>query len=99
MNFSQGTQRLFVAGIILVVAHGATLRAEEPPSRDQRIGFTELRTNLPGGRHANVRTMRAVVARPGVGEGAQQREAAGDLRVPGNSSPRCMPGTAVAMGR
>ena len=25
------------------------------------IGYTELRTNLPGGRHANVRTMRAVV--------------------------------------
>lgn len=28
-----------------------------------RLGYTELQTNLPGGRHANVRTMRAVVAR------------------------------------
>jgi len=26
-----------------------------------QLGYTELRTNLPGGRHANVRTMRAVV--------------------------------------
>lgn len=30
---------------------------------DHLIGFTELRTNLPGGRHANVRTMRAVVVK------------------------------------
>ena len=28
-----------------------------------RVGYTELRTDLPGGRHANVRTMRATVAR------------------------------------
>jgi Tol biopolymer transport system component len=28
-----------------------------------RIGYTEHRTNLPGGRHANVRTMRATVVR------------------------------------
>lgn len=28
-----------------------------------RIGYTELRTDLPGGRHTNVRTMRAVVVR------------------------------------
>lgn len=27
------------------------------------IGFTELQTNLPGGRHANVRTMRAAIVR------------------------------------
>ena len=27
------------------------------------IGYTELRTNLPGGRHANVRTMRATVVK------------------------------------
>src|SRR5262249_55586833 len=27
------------------------------------IGYTEFRTNLPGGRHANVRTRRAVVIR------------------------------------
>ncbi|MFO0936285.1 MAG: sialate O-acetylesterase [Gemmataceae bacterium] len=28
-----------------------------------RVGYTELRTNLPGGRHANVRTMRAHTVR------------------------------------
>jgi TolB protein len=28
-----------------------------------RIGYTELRTDLPGGRHANVRTMRAAMVR------------------------------------
>ncbi len=27
------------------------------------IGYTELRTNLPGGRYANVRTMRAMVVK------------------------------------
>ncbi len=27
------------------------------------VGYTELQTNLPGGRHANVRTMRAAVAK------------------------------------
>src|ERR1051325_2951217 len=29
----------------------------------QFVGYTELRTNLPGGRHANVRTMRATVVK------------------------------------
>jgi TolB protein len=29
----------------------------------QALGYTELRTDLPGGRHANVRTMRAVVVK------------------------------------
>jgi TolB protein len=36
------------------------LRAAEPAAREQLIGYTELQTNLPGGRHANVRTMRAM---------------------------------------
>jgi Tol biopolymer transport system component len=43
---------------------------------DQWIGFTELETNLPGGRHANVRTMRAVIMR---GNGAQRRLIAPEL--------------------
>src|SRR5471030_805748 len=34
----------------------ASVSAAEP-----LVGYTELRTNLPGGRHANVRTMRAAV--------------------------------------
>jgi TolB protein len=38
-------------------------QAEKPP--EALIGYTELRTNLPGGRHVNVQTMRAVVVRAG----------------------------------
>src|SRR5713226_8179265 len=34
---------------------------ETPP--DVFIGYTELRTNLPGGRHANVTTMRAAASK------------------------------------
>jgi Tol biopolymer transport system component len=35
----------------------------EPQVVDRLIGYTELQTDLPGGRHANVRTFRAVVMR------------------------------------
>ena len=35
------------------------------------IGYTELQTNLPGGRHANVRTMRAMVSQV---DGSSRRE-------------------------
>lgn len=38
--------------------------AESPAEADlagRTVGYTELQTNLPGGRHANVRTMRAAV--------------------------------------
>lgn len=55
------TQYLLAGTLILAVVHGRLLQAETPPP-SQRIGYTELRTNLPGGRHANVRTMRAVVS-------------------------------------
>lgn len=40
------------------------------------IGFTELQTNLPGGRHANVRTMRAVAVKA---DGSGRRFVAGEL--------------------
>ncbi len=36
-------------------------RDDTPP--DALIGYTELRTDLPGGRHANVKTMRAIVVK------------------------------------
>src|SRR5262249_39141003 len=36
-------------------------RDDTPP--DRLIGYSELRTNLPGGRHVNVKTMRAVVVK------------------------------------
>jgi Tol biopolymer transport system component len=42
------------------------------------LGFTVLRTNLPGGRHANTRTMRAMVASL---DGTRQREIAADLTI------------------
>ena len=36
-------------------------RGDTPP--DALIGYTEHRTDLPGGRHANVKTRRAVVVK------------------------------------
>ena len=41
-------------------AHGDRSRAGSPAA-EPLIGYTEFRTDLPGGRHANVATMRAVV--------------------------------------
>lgn len=35
----------------------------EADSSSPLIGYTQFQTNLPGGRHANVRTMRAMIAR------------------------------------
>jgi Tol biopolymer transport system component len=43
---------------------------------DTLLGYTELRTDLPGGRHANVRTMRAVIVKA---DGSDRREAAAKL--------------------
>ncbi|TXT38353.1 MAG: hypothetical protein FD138_409, partial [Planctomycetota bacterium] len=45
----------------LLVLASSAVRAVEPSIPGPLIGYTELQTNLPGGRHANVRTMRAVV--------------------------------------
>jgi hypothetical protein len=45
-------------------------------------GYTELKTNLPGGRHANVRTMRAVVVNA---DGSRRRLLAEDLAKESNS--------------
>src|SRR3954468_4709987 len=60
---------------------GCALRAAAPytpgPNRGAPlIGYTELRTNLPGGRHANVRTMRAVVVKA---DGSGRRRLAEEL--------------------
>src|SRR5262249_33842243 len=46
--------------LVLAVIPSAVARAEAP---EVLIGHTELQTNLPGGRHANVVTMRAAVVR------------------------------------
>jgi Tol biopolymer transport system component len=40
------------------------------------VGYTELQTNLPGGRHANVRTMRAVIVQA---NGSGRRSPAAEL--------------------
>ncbi|VTR93638.1 translocation protein : Protein TolB OS=Hyalangium minutum GN=tolB PE=3 SV=1: PD40: PD40 [Gemmata massiliana] len=51
--------RMFVS--LLVLSSCALARGAEPVV--PLIGYTELKTNLPGGRHANVRTMRAAVVK------------------------------------
>jgi Tol biopolymer transport system component len=55
--------------LLLVVADP---KAESVPL----IGYTELRTNLTGGRHANVRTMRATI---GKADGTGRKQVGGDL--------------------
>ncbi len=50
-----------------------TLAADSPAPL---LGFTEFRTDLPGGRHANARTMRAVVFRV---DGSGRREVAPEI--------------------
>jgi Tol biopolymer transport system component len=50
------------------LALGRLLAAKDDPRSDTLIGYTELQTNLPGGRHANVATMRAnIVGADGTG--------------------------------
>jgi Tol biopolymer transport system component len=60
-----------IAALILV-----PLRADEATPRLPLIGFTELQTNLPGGRHANVRTSRAVLVRT---DGTEHKSIGADL--------------------
>lgn len=64
---------ILLAGVLL-----HTARAADPigPSPRQLVGYTELRTNLPGGRHANVRTMRAAVVQA---DGSKRRLLAEEL--------------------
>jgi TolB protein len=51
--------RRILAVLWLLLSFGPA-GADEPVVSRPLIGYTELQTNLPGGRHANVRTMRAV---------------------------------------
>lgn len=52
-----------VAVLVAAVGPGTLVAAgtDEPP--DLLIGYTEHRTDLPGGRHANVKTRRAVIVK------------------------------------
>ncbi|HEV3237431.1 MAG TPA: hypothetical protein VGZ25_10610 [Gemmataceae bacterium] len=66
--------------VVALLSH-AIAPATEPqslvkPDTPPLIGYTELKTNLPGGRHANVRTMRAVVVNA---DGSGRRLLAEDL--------------------
>src|SRR5206468_4790219 len=58
----------------------ATPPAETPP--DVLIGYTEFRTNLSGGRHANVITMRAAVVKA---DGSGRRLLAEELTSEANT--------------
>src|SRR5712691_1024798 len=62
-----GIMSIIVLGLALLAgkpaARSGALTARGTLSSDYLIGYTELRTNLPGGRHANVTTMRARVVK------------------------------------
>src|SRR5262245_20241483 len=63
--------------LALTPAHASEAHLAPTPSvKPYRIGYTELRTNLPGGRHANVRTMRAVTV---MSDGSGRRVLAEEL--------------------
>lgn len=54
--------------ILLIVAAAPAAWANDRVTSAPWIGYTELSTNLPGGRHANVRTMRAKLVRADAAE-------------------------------
>jgi Tol biopolymer transport system component len=62
--------------LLLVLLAPRPAAADPAPAAVPLVGYTELRTNLPGGRHANVRTMRAAVVRA---DGTGRRTLADDL--------------------
>lgn len=67
-----------VSGMVVLAAIAAATiaRADETAMPRNLVGYTELRTDLPGGRHANVRTMRAVTVRA---DGLDRRTLAEEL--------------------
>lgn len=59
-------RRTFLAGCATALAAGcisAPRREVRPSAPSNLIGYSEYRTNLPGGRHANIATMRACIVR------------------------------------
>ncbi|OWK43348.1 TolB family protein [Fimbriiglobus ruber] len=68
------------SAILLLVTVFLSTSCTDAPASDPDvlplIGYTELRTNLPGGRFANVRTMRAAVVKS---DGTGRRLLAGEL--------------------
>ena len=59
-----------------VLNPGSLFAAATAKRPRELIGYTEFRTNLPGGRHANLITMRAVVVRA---DGTRSRHVASEL--------------------
>lgn len=62
--------------LVALLAWLAVLPQELHAQQPQLIGYTQFQTNLPGGRHANVRTMRAMVMNA---DGTDPREIAASL--------------------
>lgn len=62
--------------IVLLLVSLTNANAEEALPGAAAIGYTQFQTNLPGGRHANVRTMRAVVCNA---DGSGRRSIAAEL--------------------
>jgi TolB protein len=73
-----------IGGVTLSsVFNPVSLFAAAPAQRPRDlIGFTEYRTNLPGGRHANLITMRATMVRA---DGTRHRRLASELTRPPNT--------------
>lgn len=63
-----------IIGLLIILQFG--VRANSQALIDYELGYTAFRTNLPGGRHANIRTMRAMLIR---GDGSNQRSIAEQL--------------------
>jgi len=67
----------FALTLVTVSSLAAGLRpAPVQPATGPLLGYTEFQTDLPGGRHANVRTMRSMVVRA---DGTGRRVLAGEL--------------------
>jgi len=73
---------LVVALLSYATAPAAEPKSPDRPTRFRSSGYTEMKTNLPGGRHANVRTMRAVVVNA---DGSGRRLLAVELAKESNS--------------
>ena len=65
--------RIGARPILSAPKFAASPAANKPSANEPLLGYTELRTDLPGGRQANIRTMRACVVKA---DGSGRREVA-----------------------
>ena len=63
MRHSINSSVSLLCALSLLAASSSRVPADESPLAERLIGYTEFRTDLPGGRHANVRTQRALLIR------------------------------------